>query len=135
PDPCRNLAWTPPDNATPADQVSYDITLTGPACPTGCVDHTTSPWYTLGPNITAGTYSWTVKANSVTRPSAAAVSGPTLTLGITAPTNLAPSGVTLASDTTMVTLTWTPPAGATQFAVRVRDETDPSLRLPGNNCP
>lgn len=49
------------------------------------------------------------------------------------PTGLSPDGSTLYGVTT-ATLTWAPVLGATQYAVRVRDETDGTLRDPRNNC-
>jgi hypothetical protein len=73
----RNLVWAAPDNATAADQVAYDVTITGPSpCAAGCVYHTTNTWYTMGAEIGPGSYSWTLKANSSVRPSAGAVAGP-----------------------------------------------------------
>lgn len=36
--------------------------------------------------------------------------------------------------TTQVTLSWSPVAGATSYALRANDVTEPALRLPENNC-
>jgi hypothetical protein len=76
--PSRNLVWTPPDNLTAADSVTYDLWIYGGAnCASGCIYHPAAPsWYTMGTEIGTGTYSWTLKANSVSRPSSGAVSGP-----------------------------------------------------------
>jgi len=76
--PSRNLVWNPPDNLTGADQVTYDLWLYGGSnCAGGCLYHPGAPsWYTMGSEIDSGNYTWTLKANSVPRPSSGAVSGP-----------------------------------------------------------
>jgi hypothetical protein len=80
--PSRNLLWTPPNNLTVADGVTYDLWIYGGAnCGGGCLYHPAAPsWYTMGAEITPGTYTWTLKANSVSRPSSGAVSGPSFTM-------------------------------------------------------
>jgi hypothetical protein len=50
-----------------------------------------------------------------------------------APSGLSPSGVVTTNGT--ATLTWQSVAGATEYAVRLQDNTDGSLRYGGNNCP
>ncbi len=78
----RNLLWTPPNNLTVADAVTYDLWIYGGAnCASGCFYHPAAPsWYTMGAEISTGTYTWTLKANSVSRPSSGAVSGPSFTM-------------------------------------------------------
>lgn len=51
-----------------------------------------------------------------------------------APTGLSPAGTTFAAGTANVSLTWNPVGGATWYAVRANDTTDPNARAPGNNC-
>jgi len=85
--PSRNLVWIAPDNVTPADQVSYEVTITGPApCSSGCVDHTPNTWYTMGSGIGGGSYTWTLKAIAAARSSSGAVSGPPFDLPFPTPT-------------------------------------------------
>jgi hypothetical protein len=76
--PSRNLVWTPPDNKTDADAVTYDLWIYGGTnCASGCLYHPGAPsWYTMGSAITPGQYTWTLKAKSASRPSSPAVSGP-----------------------------------------------------------
>ncbi len=78
----RNLLWTPPGNLTGADAVTYDLRITGGAnCAAGCLYHPGAPsWYTMGAEIGTGTYTWTLKANSASRPSSGPVSGPSFTM-------------------------------------------------------
>ena len=78
----RNLIWTPPNNLTPADSVTYDLWITGGAnCASGCLYHPAAPsWYTMGAEIGTGNYTWTLKANSASRPSSAAVAGPAFSM-------------------------------------------------------
>ena len=45
-----------------------------------------------------------------------------------------PNNQSFIDGTTEVTLTWTPVAGATSYALRANDMTEPVLRLPENNC-
>jgi hypothetical protein len=77
-----NLIWTPPDNLTAADQVTYDLWIYGgPNCASGCFFRPGAPsWYTMGPSISTGSYTWTLKANSASRASSPAVSGPPFTM-------------------------------------------------------
>jgi len=79
--PSRNVLWTPPDNLTSADQVRYDLWLYGPSCPSGCEFTPGAPsWYTIGPSIQGGTYSWKLQAISASRSYSGLVNGPQFTL-------------------------------------------------------
>jgi len=80
--PSRNLVWTPPDNLTTPDSVTYNLWITGGAnCGSGCLYHPAAPsWYTMGAEITPGSYSWTLQAISASRPYSAPVSGPGFTM-------------------------------------------------------
>lgn len=50
------------------------------------------------------------------------------------PTGLGPDGTRLPSNTTSVALEWNPVPGATRYAVRADDLTDPGQRDPRNDC-
>ena len=81
--PSRNLVWTPPDNLTPGDAVTYNLSLTGGTgtCASGCLFHPGAPsWYSIGPSVGSGSFSWTLQAVSASRPYAAPVAGPSFTL-------------------------------------------------------
>lgn len=81
--PGMNLLWTPPDNVTPADSITYNLTLTGGSgyCASGCLFHPGAPsWYTIGPSVGTGAFTWTLQAVSVSRPYGAPVVGPAFSL-------------------------------------------------------
>ncbi len=81
--PSRNLVWTPPDNLTPGDAVTYNLSLTGGTgiCASGCLFHPGAPsWYSIGPSAGSGSFTWTLQAVSASRPYAAPVAGPSFTL-------------------------------------------------------
>ncbi len=81
--PSRNLGWTPPDNLTSGDAVTYNLWLTGGTgyCASGCLFHPGAPsWYTIGPSVGSGSFTWTLQAVSASRPYAAPVAGPSFTL-------------------------------------------------------
>lgn len=81
--PSRNLGWTPPDNLTSGDAVTYNLSLTGGtgSCTSGCLFHPGAPsWYSIGPSAGSGTFTWTLQAVSASRPYAAPVAGPSFTL-------------------------------------------------------
>ena len=81
--PSMSLVWTPPDNVTPADSVTYNLTLTGGTgyCSSGCLFHPGAPsWYTMGPSVGSGTFTWTLQAVSASRPYSGPVTGPPFTL-------------------------------------------------------
>ncbi len=74
-------------------------------------------------------------AASVTSGAAAAPAGGPIVLQLPPPTNLSPNGTTFPSTTTSVSLSWDPVSGAIGYDLRVRDETDGTLRDPSSNCP
>jgi hypothetical protein len=79
--PSRNILWNPPDNATGADQVHYDLWLFGPSCPSGCEIAPGAPsWYTIGPSVQGGTYTWRLQAISNSRCYSGPVDGPSFVL-------------------------------------------------------
>ncbi|HTS03562.1 MAG TPA: hypothetical protein VMN04_13640 [Thermoanaerobaculia bacterium] len=81
--PSRNLVWTPPDNLTSGDAVTYNLSLTGGTgtCASGCLFHPGAPsWYSIGPSAGSGSFTWTLQAVSASRPYAAPVAGPGFTL-------------------------------------------------------
>jgi photosystem II stability/assembly factor-like uncharacterized protein len=80
--PSRNLVWTPPDNLTPSDAVTYKLWITGgTSCANGCLYHPAAPsWYTMGSEIGAGSYSWQLQAVSATRHYSPPVNGPPFTM-------------------------------------------------------
>ena len=80
--PSRNLVWTPPDNLSPSDAVTYNLWITGGAnCVSGCLYHPAAPsWYTMGSQIGAGSYTWQLQAVSATRPYSLPVNGPPFTM-------------------------------------------------------
>jgi hypothetical protein len=80
--PSRNLVWTPPDNLSPSDAVTYNLRITGgTSCASGCLYHPAAPsWYTMGSQIGAGSYTWQLQAVSATRPYSPPVNGPPFTM-------------------------------------------------------
>jgi hypothetical protein len=80
--PSRNLVWTPPDNLSPSDAVTYNLWITGGAsCAGGCLYHPVAPsWYTMGSPIGTGSYTWQLQAVSATRPYSLPVTGPPFTM-------------------------------------------------------
>ncbi|MEK9182501.1 MAG: Ig-like domain-containing protein, partial [Patescibacteria group bacterium] len=50
------------------------------------------------------------------------------------PENLSPNGNFISSGTGLVTLSWSPSAGAARYSLGVTDYTEPGLKDPRNNC-
>jgi hypothetical protein len=131
------LAWTPTPGATKYAVRLQDLTdgslrstWTCPGTPNIylCVNDITSNSYVV--SVVAGhSYSWWVHAgNSAGYGPPSYASFNVAVVPPAAPTGLTPNGTALADGATSATLSWTPTPGATKYAVRLRDDTDGSLR-------
>jgi len=101
-----------------------------------CIDGVTSVTIALPVNAGSG-YGFFLQACNAAGCGAVAFSNFTVAAPPTipaAPVGLSPVSGTFSETTTNVTLSWNPVPGATSYAVRANDNTDPNARVPNYFC-
>jgi hypothetical protein len=103
-------------------------------CPTNtvylCVDGVSGTTYSV-PVQAGHSYTWWVHAGSSCGQYSTQTTGSfsvAAPVPPSAPSGLSPNATTLPSGTTTVTMRWSPTSGATKYAVRLRDDTNGTLR-------
>ncbi|MBI3083285.1 MAG: hypothetical protein HYY90_02840 [Candidatus Omnitrophica bacterium] len=132
------IEWTAPPGRPAADLLGVNVAGSPPASPLLSQSTGGAPTgrlsYTLPPGTQPGRY--VVRYFLDGSLEVAAQSQPVTVLGTPAPpTLLAPiHKTTLPATTSSTILSWNPVPGATWYAVRANDTTDPSRRDPRNTC-